>query len=115
MADDNYTKFIQSGFVPVFTKGQCGFNINVARKIGFKAAILIQFLVECDKSLEQKFFRVTPAEIYNRTALSRDELISARKKLLEANIIEYKALGLPALRHYRIFPDNLFDLFFNEN
>jgi len=76
---------------------------------GVKSAVLLSQLMYLDGQRENPgtWFPVSVAKLQEMTGLSTKEQRTARKPLVEKNLIVYEKRGMPARYHYRISVDNL--------
>lgn len=89
----------------------------LAKKLkSVKAAVFLsQLLYWCDKGKSPDGWIYKNAlDFYEETGLSREEQETARKKLLEKNLIEHELRGVPATSNYRVLEQNYID-FLNES
>lgn len=94
------------------------YNYELAKKVGIHEAILLSDLVfkhtlfKKNKDLTPDgFFYVTVIDMFNTTALTKRNQATAIKHLTDLGLLEYKLIGLPAKRYFKINQDKLLTLF----
>lgn len=82
-----------------------------ARAWGVKAAILLGQLIYWHGKQQNVdgWIRKTVAEIGDETALNEREQETARRVLIDAGVVEFKRMGVPAMPHYRVNHDAILD------
>ncbi len=76
-------------------------------KAGPVAAVFLSQMVYWHNRMDGGWMYKTQADIFNETALSRDEQETARKRLVAMGILEEDRRGVPATMHYRINAERL--------
>lgn len=80
------------------------YNVTVAKKLGLTSSILLVYLANLmvRESENQHSVTVSDKEICQKCGITKKQLILAKKKLAEINILHIKRRGLPARTCYEI-------------
>jgi len=88
------------------------YNVSLAKQLGINVTIYYQALLKFnhyyyrqDTIGDDGFFYATTQRIFDWTGLKEDQQRTARTKLIEAKLIEFKVVGMPAKGHYKINND----------
>ena len=85
------------------------YNVPLAKNLGLTTAIFYQGLLKFDeywgrknKLNEDGYFYATAQTLYDWTGLTDEQQRTARAKLVEAGLVDYRVMGMPAKGHYKI-------------
>lgn len=93
------------------------FSVNriIAHKIGLSATIFMSELLDKLQYFEEKgllseeWFYLTVETVQERTTLGKDAQTGAIKVLKELGLIDCKAMGMPAKRHFKVFKEKFLE------
>lgn len=98
------------------------YNYELAKKVGIHEAILLSDLVfryalfnKNGDLTPDGFFYVTVLDMFNTTALTKRNQATSIKHLTDFGLLEYKLIGLPAKRYFKLNQEGLFALFSKED
>ncbi len=102
----------QRAIYNVLTEKTIAYNAGLAKALGCaKAGILLsQLLYWSGKGKDKEWFYKTVEELYEETALTKYEQLTAIKKCKDKGVLDIKLKGIPAKRHFRVNLEKLIDL-----
>jgi hypothetical protein len=113
MERKNYQKLVADilGTRPI------AFNPGLAKITGSANAglLLSQLLYWYKKGRNPEWFYKTVDELEEETTLTKRQQRTAIKKCKKLGLIDFKRMGIPAKRHFKIFPERIIDLWKTKN